>query len=145
MKLATMLQDVLRALIRRPVTQRYPTERHARAERFRGALTFDPSRCTGCCLCEKDCPANALEVIMVDRASRRFVLKYDMDQCTYCAQCVQSCRFGCLAMSNDQWELAALRKEPFAVYYGRDTDVDAVLAKVARPAPEPTARPAERS
>jgi NAD(P)H-quinone oxidoreductase subunit I len=145
MRLATMLRDVVRALVRRPATQRYPSERRPRAERFRGALTFDPSRCTGCCLCEKDCPANAIELIMVDRANKRFVLTYDMDRCAYCAQCVQSCRFGCLAMSNDRWELAALRKEPFVVHYGRDADVDAVLAKLARPRAEPASQPADRT
>lgn len=143
MKIATMLRDVLRALVRRPVTERYPFERRRRTDRFRGALTFDPTRCTGCCLCEKDCPADAIEVIMVDRATKRFVLKYNIDRCTYCAQCVQSCRFGCLGMSNDQWELAALKKEPFTVHYGRDTDVDAVLAKRARPAAQPAEAPAE--
>jgi NAD(P)H-quinone oxidoreductase subunit I len=145
MRIATMLRDVLRALVRRPVTERYPLERRRRADRFRGALTFDPSRCTGCCLCEKDCPADALDVIMVDRANKRFVVKYHIDRCTYCAQCVQSCRFGCLGMSSDQWELAALGKEPFVVHYGRDADVEAVLAKRGRSDAQPAADRIESS
>jgi formate hydrogenlyase subunit 6/NADH:ubiquinone oxidoreductase subunit I len=130
-----MLRDVLRAFVARPATRQYPTERRSSPDRLRGALRFDPARCTGCCLCATDCPANALEVVMVDRAAKRFVLTYHIDRCTFCAQCVQSCRFGCLSMSPEQWELASSRKEPFVVHYGRDADVDAVLAKVARADP----------
>ena len=58
------------------------------------------------------------------------MLRYHMDRCTYCAQCVQNCRFECMGMSPEQWELAALTKEPFTVYYGKDEDVQAVLAKL---------------
>ena len=32
-------------------------------------------------------------------------------------------------MSPEQWELAALNKEPFTVYYGKDEDVQTILAR----------------
>jgi NAD(P)H-quinone oxidoreductase subunit I len=133
MKIATMLRDVLRSLFERPATRRYPFERKPAPERLRGALRWNPKGCTGCCMCTRDCPANAIELITVDKASKRFVLRYHMDRCTFCAQCVQTCRFGCLGMAPDQWELAALRKEPFTVYYGDDADVAAALANLAGP------------
>ncbi len=133
MRAGRLLREMLRALFRRPATRQYPSERRPVPTRLRGALQFDPTRCTGCCLCEKDCPAQAIEVVMVDRATRRFALRYHVDRCTFCAQCVQTCRFGCLQMSNEQWELAATHKEPFDVYYGDEADVDALLAKLARP------------
>ena len=132
MKIGTMLRDVVRSLFRRPATRRYPFERTPAPEHLRGALRWNPERCTGCCMCTKDCPANAIELITVDKASKRFVLRYHIDRCTFCAQCVQTCRFGCLDMSADQWELAALGKEPFTVYYGDEADVTAVLANHAR-------------
>jgi formate hydrogenlyase subunit 6/NADH:ubiquinone oxidoreductase subunit I len=133
MKIGTMLRDIAQSLFRRPATRRYPAERRAPPERLRGALRWNPERCTGCRMCTKDCPANAIELITLDKAGKRFVLRYHLDRCTFCAQCVQTCRFGCLEMANDQWELAALRKEPFTVYYGNDADVEAVLAGRARP------------
>jgi hypothetical protein len=34
-------------------------------------------------------------------------------------------------MSNEQWELAALNKEPFTVYYGKDEDVKFLLDRAA--------------
>jgi formate hydrogenlyase subunit 6/NADH:ubiquinone oxidoreductase subunit I len=124
-----MLGDVVHSLFKRPITEKYPFERHAPPERLRGKLLYNPEKCTGCGLCDKDCPSNAIEMIALDKKAKRFVLRYHMDRCTYCAQCVQNCRFECMAMSNEQWELAALSKEPFTVYYGKDEDVKAVLEK----------------
>ncbi len=87
----------------------------------------------------KDCPANALEMVVNDKKEKRFVFRYHADRCTYCAQCVQSCRFSCLGMSHEQWELASVNKEPFTVYYGSEADVESFLAKFGladAPAPE---------
>lgn len=139
MKIGTMLSDVSRSLFRRPVTEKYPFERQEAPERLRGRLFWDGERCTGCGLCAKDCPANAIEMIVLDRASKRFVLRYHIDRCTFCAQCVHSCRQGCLEMSNEVWELAALSKEPFDLYYGNEADVEHVLAGVILPDAEPSA------
>jgi formate hydrogenlyase subunit 6/NADH:ubiquinone oxidoreductase subunit I len=130
MKLGTMLGDVVRSLLRSPATQNYPAERHETPERLRGRLYWDPTNCTGCALCVKDCPANAIELITLDKANKRFVLRYDMDRCAYCGQCVQSCRFGCLQLSNDDWELATLTRPPFTVHYGNAEDVRTVLDKL---------------
>ncbi|MEA4906934.1 MAG: 4Fe-4S binding protein [Chloroflexi bacterium] len=132
MKIGAMLGDVVRSLFSKPVTERYPFERKPAPERLRGKLYWDPSKCTGCQLCVKDCPSNALELVVLDKVNKRFVLRYHVDRCTYCAQCVQNCRFNCLNMSNEDWELAALNKEPFTVFYGKDEDVDFLLARAAQ-------------
>ncbi len=141
MKFAAMLGDLARSLFRRPVTEMYPAEKHKPPERLRGELVWDPKSCTGCMMCVKDCPANALELVVVDRKAKRFVMRYHADRCTFCAQCVQSCRFKCLTMSNEQYELAALTKEPFTVTYGNDADVELLLAAADRPDPAPPAQP----
>lgn len=136
MKIGAMLGDIMRSLFKRPVTERYPFKRYPAPERLRGKLVWDPAKCTGCGLCAKDCPSNALEVIVLDRAAKKFVMRYHMDRCTYCAQCVQNCRFDCLGMSNEQWELASLQKQPFTVFYGKDEDVECLLAKTAEQSAE---------
>ena len=101
MKIVTMLQDVWRSLWQRPITEQYPLEKRPSPERLRGQLHFSPEKCTGCCLCIKECPADALELITLDKKANRFVLRYHLERCAYCAQCVQNCRFGCLEMSPD--------------------------------------------
>lgn len=139
MKLATMLKDVLRSLWRPPVTERYPFEKRPLPETARGRLHWDPEQCTGCGLCVKDCPADALEVITIDKKNKRFVMRYHTGRCTFCSQCVQSCRFNCLRLSDEEWELAALNREPFTVLYGRNEDIDELLAGRVTTDAEPVA------
>ena len=128
MKLSGMWRDALNGLLRRPVTQNYPFERLEAPERLRSKLHWNLSSCTGCGLCAKDCPADAIEVITLDRKAKRFVFRYHVDRCTFCGQCVVSGRQGCLNMSTGEWELAELDRQTFEVLYGNDADVAVVLA-----------------
>jgi formate hydrogenlyase subunit 6/NADH:ubiquinone oxidoreductase subunit I len=130
MNIATMLRDVLTSLVRQPVTEKYPFERQPTPARLRGMVTWDPRNCTGCELCARDCPADAIEFNIVDRKAKRFTLHYRVDRCLFCAQCVKSCARGCLSMSNERWELAALCKEPFEIVRGNDADVQTTMARL---------------
>lgn len=132
MTIGAMLGDILRSLFKHPATELYPFVKKPAPSNLRGVLRWEPSKCTGCQLCIKDCPANAIELLVLDKVNKRFVMRYHEDRCVYCAQCVQNCRFKCLNMSDDQWELASTHKEAFVVYYGKDEDVDFLLGKAAR-------------
>jgi formate hydrogenlyase subunit 6/NADH:ubiquinone oxidoreductase subunit I len=127
MRLGTMFGDVWNSFLHRPVTQKYPFEKREAPVRLRGKLHWDPEKCTGCQLCVKDCPSQALELITLDKKAKLFVMKYHVDRCTFCAQCVESCRPACIEMSGTDWELAATAKEPFAIYYGDEVNIDKVL------------------
>ncbi len=137
MKLGMMFTDVVSSLFKPPVTQRYPFQKTQPPERYRGKLSFDPSACTGCSLCVKDCPSNAISLAILDRAAKRYVLTYHVDRCTFCGQCVQDCKFKCIHLSSEAWELAALTKDSFMVNYGRNTDIAEYLEKLAHPVSEP--------
>jgi formate hydrogenlyase subunit 6/NADH:ubiquinone oxidoreductase subunit I len=152
MKLGAMINDIIESAFKAPATERYPFEKKAAPERLRGQLLWNRDSCTGCGLCAKDCPANALEVIVIDRKAKQFVIRYNVDQCIYCAQCVHSCRQGCLEMQDTVWELAALDRDDYELLWGDDADVQAVLEgnipeKPAKkkPAPKRAARPAVES
>lgn len=134
MKVGTMLKDLAESLVKKPVTERYPLVRKKAPDRLRGKLIWQPQNCTGCALCVMDCPAGAIDMIVLDKSAKRFVLVYALDRCTFCAQCVQSCRHGCLEMSADEWELAALDKQAFTLYLGEDDDVQQVMDGTTAPA-----------
>jgi formate hydrogenlyase subunit 6/NADH:ubiquinone oxidoreductase subunit I len=121
-----MLSDISRSLFRKPVTELYPFVKKGAPERLRGKLIFDAAKCTGCKICVRDCPANAIELHVIDKATKRFVLMFRSDRCTFCAQCVFSCNFDAISLSHEDWELAALSKDAFQVPCGRPEDVAAM-------------------
>jgi formate hydrogenlyase subunit 6/NADH:ubiquinone oxidoreductase subunit I len=135
MRIGAMLGDVSRSLFKKPVTELYPFERRPAPERLRGQLTFDAAKCTGCKICVRDCPAFAIELHVVDKATKRFVMTFHTDRCTFCAQCVVSCNFDALGMSHERWELAALDRASFATQLGRPEDIEALKNPPAKPAP----------
>jgi len=133
MKIGSMLGEIVRSIFRRPATEQYPFVKPPTPERLRGIVRYDPEKCTGCTLCMKDCPANAIEIIAIDKPNKRFIMRFHADRCTYCAQCVVNCRFKCIEMSNKEWERASLTREPFTVMYGRDEDLKKFLERTAVP------------
>ena len=137
MRIGTMFMDVVRSLFTNPSTRLYPSVRVVPTERYRGTLLYDPSTCTGCSLCVKDCPADAIELIILDRAAKRYVMNYRLDRCIYCGQCVVNCKPKSLAMPNREWEHAALDQN-FLGRYGREQDVAKYLENLAQPAPAAT-------
>jgi formate hydrogenlyase subunit 6/NADH:ubiquinone oxidoreductase subunit I len=128
-----MFKDVVRSLFASPSTRLYPVERVAPPERYRGTLVYSPSLCTGCSLCVKDCPADAIEVVILDRAAKKYVMNYRMDRCIYCGQCVVNCKTKSLTMPNLEWEHAALSQN-FLVRYGREQDIAKYLENLAQSA-----------
>ncbi len=137
MTIGTMFSDIVASFFKKPTTQLYPVERIAPPERYRGTLSYNSSTCTGCSLCVKDCPSNAIELVILDRAAKQYVMKYHIDRCIYCGQCMVNCKPKCIGMSNQDWEHAALDRN-FMVYYGRDQDIAKYLGSIASPVVEPT-------
>jgi formate hydrogenlyase subunit 6/NADH:ubiquinone oxidoreductase subunit I len=136
MKIGSMLGEILHSVFRRTATVQYPYARTPVPSRLRGMILFNPEKCTGCALCMKDCPSNAIEIIAVDKPNKRFIMRLHLDRCTFCAQCIVNCNFKCLEMTNEQWENAALKRKAFVVTAGRDEDLKKFLEATAHPIPE---------
>ena len=137
MRIGTMFKDIFKSFFTKSSTQLYPVERVSPPERYRGILSYNPSVCTGCNLCVKDCPSDAIDLVIIDRAANKYVMKYRMDRCIYCGQCVVNCKPKGMGMSHEEWEHAALDQN-FMVYYGREADIAKYLADTAKPPAETT-------
>ncbi len=92
--LAYLLPNVVRALISRPSTVKYPFGPPELPEGYRGRIRIRAEKCRGCGLCVRDCPAAALELERVGRDEFRLI--WYPDRCAYCGQCEVSCRFGAI-------------------------------------------------
>jgi formate hydrogenlyase subunit 6/NADH:ubiquinone oxidoreductase subunit I len=100
--------SLLAMLITKPNTVRYPTVRPQGEEYYRGALKYHAELCTGCTLCQRQCPAGAIEIVKVGEKQFKAILY--LDRCIFCGQCVDSCRFKALENTNE-FELAKISRE----------------------------------
>ena len=64
--------------------------------KFRGKMSYDRGKCTGCKLCVRICPTRAIEFIPEQKKVKIFV-----SRCCFCAQCVEICPVDALAMTDE--------------------------------------------
>jgi NADH-quinone oxidoreductase subunit I len=95
------------------VTQKYPDNRKdlVMFERFKGEVVMphnekNEHKCTGCGICEINCPNGTIEIISKsivteDGKKKRAIDKhiYRLGMCTFCALCVKTCPSNALAFS----------------------------------------------
>ena len=107
-----IMPQAIRHLFEKPATMSYPANNEDVFTNIRGKLTFDASKCVGCKLCVRDCPAKAIEIEKV--ADKQFKAVVSLDRCIFCGQCVDSCNKKALECSN-QFELGDLSREDMKV------------------------------
>lgn len=96
MKIFTAIIDAFRD---EPETISFPFSPLKLPKGYRGNIVMlDPENCSGCGLCVRDCPAQALELIKDSRTE--FQLVYYPARCAYCGQCVESCRNQAITHTN---------------------------------------------
>lgn len=120
-----LLPQLLRALLTRPITVRFPFAPADLSPYFRGRVVVDEETCRGCGLCARDCPAAALELERQGRDAFRLV--HYPDRCAYCGQCETSCTSGAIKQVNAFVHAASERQA-----------LTEVMVEKKRPTPEPS-------
>ncbi len=118
--LVYLLPELWRTLFTRPITVYYPFGPLELPPYFRGKVTIEPTLCTGCGLCVRDCPAFALELERKNRENFRLIHYHD--RCAYCGQCEDSCRFGAIILVDEFVGATSRRDALTQVLVERDTD-----------------------
>jgi formate hydrogenlyase subunit 6/NADH:ubiquinone oxidoreductase subunit I len=112
-------------LFRQPLTIQYPdrSERPVRVmlpDTYRGVLEVDLCRCTGCMLCSRACPIDAilLKVAKNPETKTREIQQFDIDigLCMYCGLCVEACKFDSL-VHTAEFEAATDSPEGLVVHF----------------------------
>lgn len=109
-----MVGEVLRHLLKKPATVHYPRERLDMPQGYRGKIVFSSEKCIGCKLCQRDCPAAALEIKKV--GEKQFEAVFNLDRCIFCSQCVDSCNKNALETTNE-FELAQIERNELKVVF----------------------------
>jgi NADH-quinone oxidoreductase subunit I len=106
------------------VTQKYPENRATlqMMDRFKGEIImphdeFNQHRCTGCGICELNCPNGSIKVLTdripkADGKLERVLTQhiYHLDMCTFCGLCVKTCPSNALAYGQ-QFEHAVFNRD----------------------------------
>ena len=92
-------------LFKKPYTRMVPwQEKPFKTEHMRGRHVLDMSRCTGCSMCQQVCPANAIDMVVVEgdwkQNPRKRFPRIDLHKCTFCGLCVEYCPFKALSMTD---------------------------------------------
>jgi NADH-quinone oxidoreductase subunit I len=112
--LPSMMRQILRAILEKPNTRRYPYISIMVPAGFRGKPIHDPLRCMSCGLCARDCPAAAIEMVESRMTPGHRMPSFNLDRCVFCFQCAESCPRSAIVPSA-LFELASTKKERLTV------------------------------
>jgi formate hydrogenlyase subunit 6/NADH:ubiquinone oxidoreductase subunit I len=136
-----MMKEILMQSIKKPVTNLFPATRLPKSitkffesvaegkteiippiatpPEFRGKIVYDRNSCNGCGLCQKVCPAHAIEqVVYLPMTNNRTNLEGNVTEntkemrmekririyvanCVFCGQCTDICSKNALSMSDE--------------------------------------------
>ncbi len=126
----SIVDQAIKSLFKKPITEKYPFEKPKLIDRFRGRIKFDASLCIGCKLCVRDCPTDAITITKV--GEKKYTCVIDLRKCIYCAQCVDTCPKDALTASVD-FELAHTDPDKLKITYGNTSNASEVAEGDKKP------------
>jgi len=113
----SMEEELIRHLVKKPVTLRYPFEKLPPVKGLRGKHVWDSDRCVGCGLCATDCPSFAIEMIGKGLTAE---LKIYLGRCLFCGQCEEGCPRDAIRLTQ-LYELAESDRKNLILEFKRES------------------------
>ncbi len=110
-RLPALIKDVGSCLFKKPFTREYPAVKVEVPEGYRGRHILNPEKCISCGLCERDCPAQAIELVEV---SGKRMPKFYLDRCVFCYLCSEGCPREAITLSQN-YEMSTTETEELLV------------------------------
>ncbi len=107
-----LIKDMGACIFKKPFTQLYPFIKAQAPEGYRGRQIFYPEKCISCGLCERDCPAKAIELVEV---SGKRMPKFYLDSCIFCNLCAESCPREAIKLS-PEFEMSTTETEEMLIH-----------------------------
>jgi formate hydrogenlyase subunit 6/NADH:ubiquinone oxidoreductase subunit I len=106
-----LIKDMGSCLFKKPFTREYPAVKVEVPDGYRGRHILNPEKCISCGLCERDCPAQAIELVEV---SGKRMPKFYLDRCVFCYLCSEGCPREAITLSPN-YEMSTTETEELLV------------------------------
>jgi NADH-quinone oxidoreductase subunit I len=111
------LKTTLRAFFSRPVTIMWPYEKVQIAQSGQGLIrlrmtSLEPLvfKCTGCGICEKNCPQHCISVEKKENEKQPEVYTVNYGLCMFCRICIDVCPFDALEQTQEHEFIGGARE-----------------------------------
>ena len=113
------LKTTLRAFFSKPVTLVYPYRKVEIADRGQGLIRLrmaqlDPTavyKCTGCGICEKNCPQHCITVVKKEGEKQPETYTVNYGLCMFCRICIDVCPFNALQQTQEHEFIGGSRQD----------------------------------
>ena len=113
------LKTTLRAFFSKPVTLVYPYRKVKIADRGQGLIRLrmaqlDPTavyKCTGCGICEKNCPQHCITVVKKEGEKQPETYTVNYGLCMFCRICIDACPFNALQQTQEHEFIGGSRQD----------------------------------
>jgi len=113
-------KEAIKNLFSKSSCAMYPVRAAEAAPGYRGRISYDPTKCVGCGMCEKVCAAGAITrkiQKISDISGDRITLTFNMGSCTFCSTCADFCTHGAISLTTD-YHMIATKEEDLLVSGG---------------------------
>lgn len=139
------VKEALGNLFKKSSCDMYPVVPAEAAPRYRGRISYDPTKCLGCGMCERVCAGGAItRTIEPAEEGDKVTLTFNMGSCTFCSMCADFCSSKAITLTGD-YHMIDTREEDLIETGSFIKKKPAPKAKPAAPAAAPKAeeKPAE--